>query len=144
MAGFDALKVLRKVPGRPYLIESSGLVRLHSNSVDTTVGGPIDLFVVPAGISLVVTGASMRCTVGANVSAPATVSITVQGAVSGTLYASQELIGLLVVGDLFRFPVGGAGVTAVPGDIIILSIDAPATGASVSQTAQVELNGYLV
>ena len=142
--GLDGLKVLHKVIGSPYLIEVRGLVRIFSAPIDTTVGGVIGLFVVPAGITLVSTGASMRCTAAANVAAPATVNITIQGAVSGPIYASQELIGLLVAGDLFRFPVGGAGVTAGPGAIIVLNIDAPATGASVSQTAQIELNGYLV
>ena len=140
----DGLKVLVKVAGKSYYAESRGLVRLISASIDMTVADQTPLFLVPAGVSVVITDASFNCTAAANVAAPATAQIAIVGAISGAIYPSQELVGLLVAGDLFRFPVGGSGVTAGPGDSITLNIDAPATGASVSQTAQIELVGYLV
>lgn len=137
----DELKVLLKVPGKSYFIESRGLVRLTSTSVDMTVGGQVALFEVPAGVSVVIAGGAFHCTVAANVAAPATATI---GSTSGALFPSQELLGLLIAGDLFRLPVGGSGPTVGPGASVFVTIDAPATGASVSQTVQIELTGYLV
>lgn len=137
----DGLKVLVKIPGKPYFAESRGLVRLVSALIDTTIADQTALFLVPAGVTVVVIEATFTCTAAANVAAPATALVA---AVSGGIFASQELLGLLAVDDLFRFPVGGLGGTLGPGSAVFVTIDAPATGASVSQTAQIELTGYLV
>lgn len=136
------LGVLRKAAGRPYFERVNAIVRLVTYpGIDLTTGGPIDLMLVPTGVNIVITEVVVLCTAAANVSAPATAGV---GIASGEddIFPSQQLTGLLVASDVFRFAIGGAGVIAQSGQIVKLGIDAPATGTSVSQTVQVELFGY--
>jgi len=136
------LGVLRKALGRPYFTRSNAIVRLVTYpSLDLTTGGPVDLMLVPAGASIVVTEAVLLCTAAANVAVPATAGIGI-AAGEDDIFPSQQLTGLLVAGDAFRFAIGGAGVIAQSGEVVKLGIDVASTGASVSQTVQVELFGY--
>jgi len=96
---------------------------------------------VTTGITIVITEVVILCTAAANVAVPASVGIGI-AAGEDDIFPSQQLTGLLAANDVFRFAVGGAGVIAQSGEVVKLGIDAPATGASVSQTVQVELFGY--
>jgi len=133
--------VLVKVTGRPYYQEASGVVQLVAPSVDLTIQGEVIVGIVPAGVSLIITEAIVVCTAAANVSSPASVGIGITAS-DGDIFPIQQLVALLVADDMYRFPVVGTGSIAGPGSIIRVGVGVAATGASVSQTASVELIGY--
>jgi len=132
---------LVKAAGRPYFHEVSGVVQFVAASIDLTTQGEVVIGSVPAGMSIVITGAVAVCTAAANVAVPASIGIGITSS-DADIYPIQQLTGLLVAEDMYRFPVGGTGSIAGPGSIIRVGVGVAATGASVSQTASVELIGY--
>jgi hypothetical protein len=133
--------MLKKAPGRPHQILAVGVARLGLVSVDLTTAGETPIVTVPAGLNYIVTETVVRCTAAANVTTPASAGIGV-AAGADDIFPSQQLSSLLIAGHMYRFPAGGTGAIAGPGDTISVGVDVAATGTSVTQTASVELIGY--
>lgn len=135
---------LKKVAGKPYFERAKDLVRLVSiEGIDLTTVGTTDLLFTPVGEDVVIVEAYVHCTAAANVATPATLGIGV-AAGEDDIYASQLMAQMTAADDVYRFPPGGSARIPTNGDIVRVGVDVAATGASVSQTARIELFGYQV
>jgi hypothetical protein len=140
------IRVFRETPDRGFPTSVVGEVRLSvTTGINALNIAIINLYTVPAGDTVVVTRAEVRCTaVGIS---PITVAATAGiGIAAGEddIFNSQLLNGLTTSGKVFKFPVGGIGVIAAAGEIINLGIDIGATTSFGSQTFEVDLFGYSV
>ena len=137
-----AIRVFRETPDRGFPTSVVGEVRLSvTTGIDAKVIATTDLYTVPAGDTVVVTRAEVRCTAATSITVAATAGVGV-AAGEDDIFNSQLLNGLITSNKVFKFPVGGVGVIAAAGEVVKLGIDIGATGTS--QTFEVDLFGYSV
>ncbi len=111
-----------------------------TTGIDAKTTGTTSLYTVPAGKTLIVTGATVRCTAASAITIGPTLGIGV-AAGEDDIFASTTLTTLTTTAKVFGFTATGMSVKVDAGGIVKLGLDTAATGTS--QTLAIDLIGYL-